>query len=48
LLNGAFCNLALFYYIIGMKKDLLLRIGIILALIAGFILVAVLRSGTAW
>jgi hypothetical protein len=32
----------------GMKKETRLRIIIILALVAGYILVAIIRSGTAW
>jgi hypothetical protein len=32
----------------GMTKETRLRIIIILALVAGYVLVAVLRSGTAW
>ncbi len=31
-----------------MKRETLLRIVIVLALIAGYFVVAVLRSGTAW
>lgn len=31
-----------------MKKETRLRIIIILALVAGYILVAIIRSGTAW
>ena len=34
--------------LIGMTKETRLRIIIILALVAGYVLVAVLRSGTAW
>jgi hypothetical protein len=31
-----------------MSKETILRIAVVLALVAGYILVAVLRSGTAW
>lgn len=54
-LNGAGlrgrANFATSYFLItlaSMNKPTLLRIGIVLALIAGYVVVAVLRSGTAW
>ncbi len=37
-----------FEYLGSMSKDTALRIAIVLAILAGWIIVAVLRSGTAW
>ena len=36
------------YIVTAMSKDTTIRIAIIVSLLAGYIIVAILRSGTAW
>lgn len=36
------------YIVIAMSKDNVIRIAIVASLLAGYLVVAILRSGTAW